>query len=115
MKWKLYFWVLFGTSAVLFFSPIQLDEHTGLGLDKLVHAGLFALLLYLAWRGFSKQRTAAFILLLAYGVAVELIQGRYIPHRHFDLFDILADWIGLGILGVYLMRKQKKLEHEDPH
>ena len=71
--------------------------------DKLVHIGLFAVLIFL-WRSAfdSDQPKYNLILLFSavlYGLAVEYIQRYFVPNRDFDLYDVLADTIG-AIIGL---------------
>ena len=73
-------------------------------LDKLVHIGLFFFLVIIFSFPFSKslitkQTRLKWFLSFAvtgilYGVAVEFIQKYYIPHRSFDINDMIADAIG---------------------
>ncbi|MBW3537978.1 VanZ family protein [Candidatus Parcubacteria bacterium] len=63
--------------------------------DKLIHAGLFALLAATAgWRWRRRRIIAAGLLL--YALTSEVIQGGWIAGRQFDLIDLLADSIGLA-------------------
>ncbi|GAA4320439.1 VanZ family protein [Flaviaesturariibacter amylovorans] len=68
--------------------------------DKWVHIGLFGLLaLLLCWCGPYRSVRSLFLiaaLLTAYGGAVEFVQDRWIPHRSFDLWDWVADVVGIG-------------------
>ena len=71
--------------------------------DKLVHAGLFgvqAFLLGLALMSKVHVRTALLVALLvaiAYGGAIELLQGTMGLGRDADVLDLLADSVGAGI------------------
>jgi hypothetical protein len=80
--------------------------------DKIVHIGLFSVLVALWCLPFQSrlkddvvlnQRyrwiTTAFVL---YGIAIEFIQRDFIPHRSFDGFDIVADIVGciVGLIAV---------------
>ena len=85
-----------------------------LELDKVVHVGLFAVLVFL-WclplqlliKNTDRRNTIyGWITLgfIAYGVAIEFIQRDLIPYRSFDLYDIVADTIGCGV-GWIVIRK----------
>jgi VanZ family protein len=66
--------------------------------DKLVHVGLFAILIFL-WRSafnskFSAYNFVLLFLALLYGIMVEYIQRYFVANRDFDLYDVVADMIG---------------------
>ena len=83
-------------------------------MDKMVHVGLFAVLIFL-WRSsfdweINSYHFVLLFLALLYGLLIELIQLYWVPHRSFDLYDILSDMIGsiVGLLvwlGVYKKNK----------
>jgi VanZ family protein len=70
--------------------------------DKIVHVGIFTVLIALFLVPFLqnppvKIKRTAFLLALCgilYGIAIEFIQGNFIPNRSFDLWDIAADTAG---------------------
>ena len=78
--------------------------------DKIVHAGIFTLLVALFLLPFlklSRKKIISTALLLAiagivYGIAVEYIQGNFIPNRSFDTGDIAADTAGAFLPLLYL-------------
>ena len=102
--------------CVLFFLPGSAlpEEHSWMILiqiDKLVHIFLFAVL-FLTWRYafYSGQKhftIILFIVVVAFGLVVEIIQKYWIPGRTFDLYDLLADTIG-SIAGWLIYRYIKK-------
>jgi len=94
-KSRIVFWLLFATSAVLFFSPIQVQEQTGLGLDKIVHVALFAIMAYFGTKAFRDKRFQTSIFLFAYALAVEFIQTAFIAHRSGDWLDAFAGTAGI--------------------
>jgi VanZ family protein len=66
--------------------------------DKVAHAlvfGLLALLAHASWpmRDFDRR---FWIALLAYGLAIEILQ-HFIPHRSFSLLDLAADGLGIAL------------------
>jgi VanZ family protein len=105
----------FAFASILFFLPgSDLPENevfTLIRLDKWVHIGLFLLLLYLWCRALQLQHFKSYLIILLiallYGFLVEVIQGRFIPNRSYDLFDILADFTG-SVAGVWLWKWHKK-------
>ena len=73
-------------------------------LDKWIHIILFLIMVFLwCWyvSGSEGKKIRYFrqiaIYFFMYGIAMELIQKYFIPHRSFDLKDILADGLGCGI------------------
>lgn len=95
--YKTIFWIAFAASLILFFTPIRADVGGGYGLDKDVHAAIFAAMVYSGMRAFSDKKTLAVVCLAVYAYAVEYVQGKYFPLRHFDWLDITADIVGLII------------------
>jgi VanZ family protein len=101
--------------SVLFFLPgSALPKEPPFGIrhfDKYVHAGFFALLLFL-WRFyFSTALKYSYLLLfvaLLYGLGVEAVQHYFIANRSFDLGDVAADMAGavagLLIWGWYIKK-----------
>lgn len=85
-----------------------------ISLDKIVHLGLFMVLICLFAYPFNKsiitykKRLNWFLFFslvgVIYGISIEFIQKYYIPNRSFDLFDILADTIGC-LVGYYLAKR----------
>ena len=84
-----------------------------LELDKVVHIGLFTMLVFLwclPFRSRVKQQrlnkiyltiTLAFV---GYGIVIEFVQRNLIPYRSFDFFDIVADTVGC-VIGLIVIRK----------
>jgi len=85
-------------------------------LDKLVHAGLFAILalaiLFALWRSFPQARwkaaALAFALTLLYGMTDEWHQG-FTPGRDVDPWDWVADAAGASaaLVGTRFMRERR--------
>ena len=88
-------------------------------LDKWIHVGLFAMLVTLWCLPLihrvkdSARLRASFIWIalafVAYGVAIEFIQGRYIPYRTFGVDDMLADSLGCAV-GFWFCLKQRNYQ-----
>ncbi|MDI9364523.1 MAG: VanZ family protein [Flavobacterium sp.] len=82
----------------------KLDWEFPLKIDKLVHIGLFLILVIgftypfkkSILNNFKRKKCFLYITLLGilYGVIIEIIQKYFIINRSFDLFDILSDSIG---------------------
>lgn len=98
----------FVIATLLFCLPGDEFPKTGwldkIHFDKVVHIGLFALLVVLLSLPFRSRLKSPrrlnqlygwiMIAYIVYGIAIEFIQRDFIPHRSFDVFDILADTIG---------------------
>ncbi|CAN5407188.1 hypothetical protein BH10BAC3_BH10BAC3_15510 [soil metagenome] len=88
--------------------------------DKLVHIGMFAVLVSLfllpskiKWPQSSFIKTALTVALtaLGYGIAMEFVQENFIPNRSFDVWDMVADGVGSFIPVFYiwfLIKKDRK-------
>jgi VanZ family protein len=69
-------------------------------IDKLVHAGVFAVAYWLMARPLHEQysvRRLRFLVvaLLVYGILLEFMQATFFEGRHADFLDWLADSIGV--------------------
>lgn len=72
--------------------------------DKIVHIGMFAVLVWLFCRAFyqkkwSSSRLGGIFMYVAiaailYGIVMEIVQKDFIPNRSFDMLDIVADTAG---------------------
>jgi VanZ family protein len=81
--------------------------------DKLVHTGVFAVLLYLFMKGFTKQyafsflrsytAVTAFSICFFYGFLMETMQGLFLVDRYFDIFDVAANSVGC-VLGIFIFK-----------
>jgi VanZ family protein len=77
--------------------------------DKFAHIGVYGLLAFLAAAAFPAQfsrhlgryglTSAIFYGIVAFGLAIEIVQGSFIQGRYFDVLDILANITG-SILGL---------------
>ncbi|OGQ80964.1 MAG: hypothetical protein A2289_12300 [Deltaproteobacteria bacterium RIFOXYA12_FULL_58_15] len=94
---------LLSSSAQLPAPPVSFD-----GLDKIVHAGVYGVLaitLLFAFGWPQGGRAWLCVILVAlYGFTDEVHQS-FVPHRHADFFDWVADSSGaILIVGGYLRR-----------
>jgi glycopeptide antibiotics resistance protein len=88
-----------------------------LSFDKLVHAGIFFVLIVLTIRGLLLQNSfttiqltakkTAFISCVVYGGALEIMQGTIFEQRSADVFDFIANTVGC-IIGWLLYEKIEK-------
>ena len=94
----------------LLFTPASGLPKTGLQniphSDKIIHAGMFCILSFVFLFDSDKtganlfKRTVLFLILcIAFGIFTEYIQHAYIPGRHGNVFDIVADATG-SIIGI---------------
>jgi len=119
LKWKIFKlkpvaigWLIL--ISILFFLPGSAlpkeNWFDKIYIDKWVHVGLFAVLIFL-WRSSFNWDINSYNLLLLlaavlYGFLVEMVQLNWIPNRSFDMYDVLSDASGsiVGLLvwlGVY--------------
>ena len=89
-------------------------------LDKWIHVGLFAVLVFLWCSAFTplfKKIWIALVVAIAYGLLVEIVQKYWVPNRSFDLYDVLADAAG-SVLGLFVWlrvnKKVKRIEKNKP-
>ena len=79
--------------AVLFDPTAPAGPAGVVGLDKVVHGVLFALLACTGrWRFGGRLRI--FLFVAGYALLSELIQGLALPHRSGDPYDAVADTCG---------------------
>ncbi len=88
---------------------VQLPSFNLFATDKLAHALIYGILVWLAIRGsyaFDKQLVAwkwavgIFLFAVAYGMMMEFVQYAFIPGRFYEYGDMLANTVGatLGLL-----------------
>jgi len=81
----------------LAFRPVS-GADSGLPWDKANHALAFAALTVLAGRGWPGLRRSLLVLImLSAGVGVELVQGLPQVGRDADVWDVVADGVGIAI------------------
>lgn len=121
LRWKFfqYKWVAIGwllIMSILFFLPGSAFPSENwlskIYFDKLVHVGLFAILIFLWRSAFDSQspgyNTILILSAILYGLTVEYIQRYFVPNRDFDLYDVIADTLG-SIIGLFVwLRVYKK-------
>jgi VanZ family protein len=90
-------------SLVVLFAPRAPSEQTIPNLDKVVHAGLFALLAATTWWRFAAHRVGL-LAVVAYGGVSELVQWRALANRDGDVRDFAADAAG-ALLGWYAVSR----------
>jgi VanZ family protein len=116
---------MFVLATLLFCIPgdkLPTEDWLGdIGFDKLVHVGLFAALVSLwglpfiarstrddaAQRNLTRMLAYVVLLSVGYGIAIEFIQGAFIPNRSYSLADMVADALGCGLGGILLTKQRK--------
>ena len=77
------------------------------GADKLVHALIFAIPVYLLARLTRRVGLVAGVFAL-HAVVSELVQWRFIPYRDGDVWDVVADLVGIGLAVLAVRRHTSK-------
>lgn len=87
-------------------------------LDKIVHVGLFSVLVFLFFLPFVKRKITGkkkkeilfwiAIAGLTYGIVMEFVQKFCIPNRSFDVYDILADGVGCFLPFIFFSKMVKR-------
>ncbi len=90
-------WILFGLAVagqlLVIYAPQAPATPSGLPIDKLVHAGVFALVLWTGAAAGVPLRWLA-LPLIAHAPVSELVQGAALPDRTGDPWDAVADLVG---------------------
>jgi VanZ family protein len=86
--------------------------------DKIVHAGLFGILVFLLARGFCLQNQFEYLrkyfvmlslmMSICYGGLTEILQSTIFVERATDIFDFFADAVGSGIGIFFFLYYRKK-------
>jgi VanZ family protein len=109
-RWPAYLWTLL-IFILLTVRLGNLEKVPMFGIpnmDKLVHAFLFGMLVFLWWRYFYGKREMSpdvkillilFISASAYGIGMEFYQ-KYFTEREFELGDIYADTAGAAVSAI---------------
>lgn len=87
----------------MLFSPSTPSEGGIYGLDKAVHASLFAALAFTAVRRYGR-RGAVLLPLLAYSPVSEVLQAVLPIHRDGSFADAVADLVGVLIAWSWVSR-----------
>ncbi|OGU15811.1 MAG: hypothetical protein A2076_14520 [Geobacteraceae bacterium GWC2_53_11] len=85
---------------------------SGLGWDKLNHAGAIGVVTWLAYLSFQQRgraAQAAFLYGIALGVLIELLQGSLATGRSAEWSDVAADLVGAGCVwgSINLLKRRK--------
>lgn len=109
-------WALLIEGLVLWPHPPEVPQpFSMIGLDKLVHAGLFGVQAALAGRALrqdSRPWWPALVGVIAFGAFTEVEQF-FIPSRSMELDDFLADSIGaiIGLVAIAKWAPRRQEQH----
>ncbi|MFT6165396.1 MAG: VanZ family protein [Vicingaceae bacterium] len=109
LRWvPIFIWVL----IICWLSFSALEELTikpPVGADKLAHIVLYAILgSLIAWTtSLTKLRFRLFMFAFAFAGVTEAIQHLFVQNRTGDLFDFIANCVGLFLV-LYLLKQFKK-------
>jgi VanZ family protein len=96
--------------AYLSFIPLDhLKLPKALSLDKIFHLGVYAVLVLLfafPLKPFSREFYWSIGFTIFFGLGIEFVQHYLIPNRTGDVFDVLANLLGVAI-GVLLLKRLK--------
>lgn len=106
----IYWFFTIGYMALIFYSSsVKGDALPDLsqGIDKIIHAGAYAILAFLFYISFRKSGVKKYIFLLSFAFAAicgisDEIHQFYVPGRYASSGDILANAIG-AFLGSYIV------------
>lgn len=118
INWK---WIaLSWASIILFLSVIpgeDLPTITFWEIDKIVHAIFYLVLSFTSILAIKRQYPALPLrftsiiygvsLCILYGLCIEIVQGAFLESRSFDIYDLVANFIGcsLGVIGIIVIFK----------
>ncbi len=105
------------TIALTIISLINVNDFPKLGVDyedKIFHVlayGLLNLLWYYTLRNLKIVRPVfmAMVLSLIYGIILEVLQGQLTVTRNLDIIDILANSIGVTIVSLFIVIRNKTI------
>ena len=112
---------LFFTFLIAWGSFLSSDDFAAVTFnlyDKIVHIGSYSVLgfsWFLAIRPkISNLKTAVFIVaaVTLYGIIIEVLQGLLSAHRKADIFDILANFIGVMLAFMLFYFISNKIDSE---
>ena len=117
-NWKFFYppllWGLF-IFALSVGPGVNLPDTLDISPDKLAHAFVYGVLVWLFLKSFQKQQklTKRVIWLTIigcslYGLSLEIVQKVFFPHRYFELSDAIANTIGAMIgYGIFQFKNKK--------
>jgi hypothetical protein len=106
-----WFGVALAVQLVALYAPRALSEGGGYELDKLVHAAIFAAVV---WTGRRAGLPWRWVVLLSavHAPLSEWAQSQFLPHRDGSVWDAVADLVGVGV-GAWLPQRRATGEAAD--
>lgn len=97
---RIAFVVILIVVLVLALLPVPRLEEFGIDVgfhyDKLNHASAFAVLTFLGSIGWPERKARLIVFLALVGAAIEILQGTTLIERDLDVFDWVADCVGMA-------------------
>ena len=93
--WQIAFAVAVVVQTLALYWPRPPSVDTGLPLDKVVHFGLFAIVTYAGVRA-GLPRNLVAVAMLGQAVLSEAIQHFWLDQRGGDVWDLVADVLGIA-------------------
>jgi VanZ family protein len=76
--------------------------------DKVVHFVLFGVCTFLWHQSIAKYLLGICVAVIFYGIAIEFYQEYFVPSRSFDVWDIVADVVGVAV-AMFASRRLNRL------
>ena len=107
-RWRWVLLLMLAITSWLAFMPSEPQAEAAPQLDKLEHIVAFAALAFVARLASHGRRPALWVglSLLAYGLFIEVVQS-WLPSRHADVLDLVADAVGIA-LGLLLLSRLRR-------
>ena len=108
---------IFYTLVLAFFSLASFSSVPAIGTsydDKIIHCiayGILFLLWYFTLKSLKSAKPifSAIIFSLIYGIIIEVLQGQLTTERQFDVFDALANFIGIMIAAIFIIIRNRRI------
>jgi VanZ family protein len=101
--WRTLFVLSLALTLYLTLSPLRMKGPGFPGLDKIIHAVLFALNSLFGLLAFRRRERAVLLGLVVLSPTLEFLQG-YVPTRSQSFADAVANWTGIA-LGLVMARR----------
>lgn len=107
----------FYTLVLAFVSLISISSLPEIGTsydDKIFHSIAYGILFLLWYFTLNSLKVAkpiinAIIFSLIYGIIIEVLQGQLSVSRQLDVFDVLANFIGITIAAIFIIIRNRTI------